>query len=144
MWSPGCEGNWRVTAALGPPGSDHFRLAKGSIRVEGDGLHVVSYDSLTMAAQFSDVPVPPAHERENLIRLPRGLYTCTVRAAPRPEGRTGAKPSSSRRPLISGSPSSRRMSPCRPGPAFDGWILKEPTNKSLQRTLLRGAADLGR
>lgn len=78
VWSPGCEGNWRVVATLGPAESGHFRLAEGSIQVESDGLHVVSYDSLTMAAQFSDVPVPQAHERDNLIRLPRGLYTCTV------------------------------------------------------------------
>src|SRR5258708_2912180 len=46
VWSPGCVGNWRVAATLGPPPVDQQRTASGSIRVTGPGLHLVSYDSL--------------------------------------------------------------------------------------------------
>jgi hypothetical protein len=77
-WSPGCEGNWRVVAESGPPEPGANRLVEGSIRVTRDGLHLVSYDSLTRAAQFPNVSIPEPHERDNLIRLPPGLYTCSV------------------------------------------------------------------
>ena len=78
VWSPGCEGNWRVVACLGEPLPGACRSAEATIRVTGPGLHLVSYDSLTMAAQFPDEPIPQPHEQGNLIRLSEGLYTCNV------------------------------------------------------------------
>jgi hypothetical protein len=75
IWSTGSEGNWRVSAALRPPEPSPYPSAQGTIQVSGTGLYAVSYDSLTMAAQFEDEPVPQPHEEGNLIQLERGVIT---------------------------------------------------------------------
>ena len=78
VWSPGEEGNWRVSAELGPPSRAGLRSMEGTIQVSGSGLHLVSYDSLTMAAQFSDETIPQPHEVTNFVKLAPGLYRCSV------------------------------------------------------------------
>jgi hypothetical protein len=78
IWSPGCEGNWRVRVYEGESNAIAYRSASGSIRVCQDKLYLVSYDSLTMAAQYEDEQIPQQHEIENGINLPNGLYQCQV------------------------------------------------------------------
>ena len=116
VWSPGSEGNWRVTASLGPaPEYTSFRSAAGTIDVSDAGLYVVSYDSLTMAAQYADEPIPQPHERGNLITLSPGTYTCEVlqlfpaEHAYRPEAEHSATPHF----VLSFAPSAASLPPWR-------------------------------
>ena len=46
--------------------------------LSGRSLLVTSYDSLTMAAQFSDVVLPQPHEQDLRVELPDGSYCCRV------------------------------------------------------------------
>ena len=89
IWSTGSEGNWRVTAGTARAPSEAFRFCAGTIEVSGEGLHLVSYDSLTMAAQFEGEPIPQPHERENLLALAPGRYTCKVHQLFSPNGDHG-------------------------------------------------------
>jgi hypothetical protein len=49
-------------------------------------LLVTNYESLTMAAQFSDVRLPQAHEQANVIRVPAGSYDVRVVQHVDPDG----------------------------------------------------------
>ena len=78
IWGTGLEGMWRVSIGVESPDVRGFREVSGPLRVEGGSVLVTSYDSLTMAAQFNDVLLPQAHERDQLVVVPDGNYTCRV------------------------------------------------------------------
>ncbi len=46
---------------------------------------LTNYESLTMAAQFSDVTLPEKHQVELLVPLADGHYNCTVKQMFDPE-----------------------------------------------------------
>ena len=78
IWGTGLEGMWRVDLRIDGPYVRGFREVTGPLRVEGGFVLVTSYDSLTMAAQFADVMLPEAHERDQLFPVPNGDYSCRV------------------------------------------------------------------
>jgi hypothetical protein len=78
IWGTGLEGFWRVDLRVGESDIRGFREVTGPIRVVGRSLLVTSYDSLTMAAQFSDAVLPQPHEQDLRVELPDGNYCCRV------------------------------------------------------------------
>ena len=58
----------KITAESG------FKETIGSIKATENSLHLVSYDSLTMAAQYSDEKLPSKHEQEFIIPVSEGIY----------------------------------------------------------------------
>jgi hypothetical protein len=78
IWGTGLEGLWRVDLRVGGPPVGGFREIAGPIRVVGGSILVTSYDSLTMAAQYADVRLPQAHERDQQVEVPDGDYRCLV------------------------------------------------------------------
>ena len=78
IWGTGLEGTWRVDVRVGGPDVRGFREVVGPLRIVGGSVMVASYDSLTMAAQFADVRLPEAKDRDQLISIPDGDYTCRV------------------------------------------------------------------
>ncbi len=78
IWGTGLEGFWRVDLRVGASDVRGFREVTGPIRVVGGSVLVTSYDSLTMAAQYSDVLLPQPHEQELLVELPDGDYSCRI------------------------------------------------------------------
>lgn len=55
-----------------------YREVVGGIAVSDKGLYLCNYDSLSMAAQFSDHYLPDAHCAENKIDLKPGSYEVRV------------------------------------------------------------------
>ena len=78
IWGTGLGGFWRVDLRVGESDIRGFREVTGPIRVVGRSLLVTSYDSLAMAAQFSDVVLPQPHEQDQRVELPDGDYSCRV------------------------------------------------------------------
>ena len=78
VWSAGSEGDWRVSVVLGATETKGFREVVGYIESGERGLWLVSYGSLTMAAQFADEPLPQPHESHLNIPLAPGLYLCRI------------------------------------------------------------------
>ena len=72
IWSTGLEGLWRVELHVGESEVRGFREVTGPIRVVGGSVLVTSYDSLTMAAQYSDVLLPQPDELDRRLQLPDG------------------------------------------------------------------------
>jgi hypothetical protein len=75
VWNCGDGGDSYVVRVRSDITSDSgFRSIDGAISVTGGALHLVSYDVLTMAAQFEDEPLPSKHERHLRIELENGNY----------------------------------------------------------------------
>jgi hypothetical protein len=77
-WGTGLETDWRVEIRKGITGRKGFREFEGTIRNTGDALHLVNYDSLTMAAQFEDHLLPDRETANYKVPLPPGLYRFRV------------------------------------------------------------------
>ena len=78
IWGTGLEGCWRLELRVGASAVRGFREVVGPLRVEGGSVLITSYDSLTMAAQFAEVTLPQAHERDQLVNVADGDYSCRV------------------------------------------------------------------
>ena len=55
-----------------------FREATGAILATGDRLQIVSYDALTMAAQFADEVLPSKHELNLAVPVVPGPYAARI------------------------------------------------------------------
>ncbi len=55
-----------------------IRAFEGSITASDGKLHIISYSSLTMAAQFEDERLPSFHEATNCIEVERGTYRVRI------------------------------------------------------------------
>ena len=79
VWSCGDGGSdYRVAVRQGITQEKGFRETLGSIVVTGDRLHLVSYDALTMAAQFDDETLPSKYEMDAFICLKAGTYRVRI------------------------------------------------------------------
>lgn len=78
IWGTGLEGFWNVEVVLQKTMVKGFREVSGPLQVQGGSLLVTNYESLTMAAQFKDVTLPEKHQKDLLISLPDGDYTCRI------------------------------------------------------------------
>lgn len=78
VWCSGMEETWDVEVTHGRTNRRGFREAEGPIRCTRGRLLFTSFDSLSMAAQFADVTLPEAHERDQVLELPIGEYRCRV------------------------------------------------------------------
>lgn len=78
IWGTGLEGVWRVQVRRERCDVCGFREISGALEVRGGAVLVTNFESLTMAAQFSDVRLPEPHERKQLVTLPDGIYVCRI------------------------------------------------------------------
>src|SRR5262249_16793445 len=74
----GLEGFWKVDVVLKEVEVKGFREVSGPLLVTGGSLLLTNYESLTMAAQFDDVTLPEKHQKDLLVLLPNGDYTCRI------------------------------------------------------------------
>ncbi|WP_259070330.1 hypothetical protein HDF24_14700 [Mucilaginibacter sp. X4EP1] len=72
-------GNWLVSFQEQPFSTPAFRQFDQFINVTTGELFLTNYGDLTMAAQFSDVSIPAAHNADLKIKLKNGWYKLTVR-----------------------------------------------------------------
>ncbi len=78
IWGTGLEHFWSIDVSLETTGAAGFREVTGSITASRGRLLLTNYESLTMAAQFPDVSLPQAHEREQVLSVSPGLYDCRI------------------------------------------------------------------
>ncbi|MEO3743721.1 hypothetical protein [Plantactinospora sp. B5E13] len=79
LWETGGEESWTVEVVVdGPAAPAGFRRTAGTIRVTAGQLHLVNYESLTMAAQFDHVRLPEPHLCDLVFDLPNGEYGCEI------------------------------------------------------------------
>jgi len=78
IWGTGLEGFWGVDVKLKKSTAKAFREVSGPIQVVGGSLLLTNYESLTMAAQFEDVTLPESHQKDLLLSMPDGEYTCRI------------------------------------------------------------------
>jgi hypothetical protein len=78
IWRTGLEHFWSVRVSFRPIRARGFREVTGSIAASQGRLLLTNYEGLTMAAQFPDVTLPEAHEREQVLSVPPGLYDCRI------------------------------------------------------------------
>lgn len=71
-------GDYPVSLQEGISASEGFREAWGVLRVQSGAIHLVSYDALTMAAQFSDEVLPAVREKGQRMALAPGTYRVRV------------------------------------------------------------------
>lgn len=69
--------NWNIEIHFSEPDTEGYRSYSSFIETAGE-LLLTTYDSITMAAQFSDTVLPEAHEDEQIIKLSKGIYKVTV------------------------------------------------------------------
>ena len=77
-WSTGMEHVWSIDVLFQPVELTGFREVNGSIIASQGRLLLTNYESLTMAAQFADVTLPEAHERDQILSVPPGTYDCRI------------------------------------------------------------------
>ena len=82
-------GNWTVSFQERPSNAGAFRQFEHLINVTTGELFLSNYSDLTMAAQFSDLPIPAAHNADLKINLENGQYRITVRQLFNPDNYPG-------------------------------------------------------
>ncbi len=78
IWGTGMEHFWNIDVWFELSRRAGFREVIGSIVASQGRLLLTNYESLTMAAQFPDVTLPQAHEREQILSVSPGLYDCRI------------------------------------------------------------------
>ncbi len=85
IWGTGMAHFWSIDVSFQPSSATGFREVIGSIAASRGRLLLTNYESLTMAAQFPDVALPQAHEREQVLSVSPGLYNCRILQLSDPE-----------------------------------------------------------
>ncbi len=78
IWGTGMEHMWRIGVSFQRTRASGFREVTGSIESSKGRLLLTNYESLTMAAQFSDTSLPQRHEQDQLLQVEPGLYNCRI------------------------------------------------------------------
>jgi hypothetical protein len=71
-------GNYSIEVRRTLSNEPGFREVIGCINASGGKLHIVSYDALTMAAQFEDETIPSKHDADTYINVEPGYYRVRV------------------------------------------------------------------
>ena len=78
IWGTGQEGGWTVSVSFAMSQLTGLREVRGSIVSTKGRLCVTNYESLTMAAQFSDVTLPERHQAGLVVTVAPGSYLCRI------------------------------------------------------------------
>jgi hypothetical protein len=78
IFGTGLEGFWKVDVVRKRVTVKGFREVLGAIEVAGGALLLTNYESLTMAAQFKDVKLPEKHQKDLVVSIPDGNYSCRI------------------------------------------------------------------
>lgn len=92
FWSTGHEAEWSVLITTHKEAQfpNPYRSEEALIEVTHSRLHLVNYETLTMAAQFNTVQLPEHHLKDQYIELENGTYLVEFGQIQNPE-HNGAK-----------------------------------------------------
>ncbi|TCD12112.1 hypothetical protein EZ449_03590 [Pedobacter frigidisoli] len=81
VWASNEDGGneWKIDVLNQPSSNKEFSNFSFPISVTNGSLYLVSYNDLTMAAQFEDEVLPSKYNAHLKIDLSNGLYNVTVR-----------------------------------------------------------------
>jgi hypothetical protein len=76
FWSTGREDHWNVQISIisRPSNKVYYRTEEALIEVTNGKLHLVNYETLSMAAQFQGTKLPEHHLANLFVELENGLY----------------------------------------------------------------------
>ncbi|WP_158635356.1 hypothetical protein [Luteimonas cucumeris] len=77
-WGSGFETDWVVSVKPGISQRQGYREFQSVISTQSGKLHLVNYDSLTMAAQFDDYRLPDKETESYAFRIPPGRYRVRI------------------------------------------------------------------
>lgn len=78
LWGTGSENIWKIEVNEGITNTKGYRNIIGSIKVSNNALYLINYESLTMAAQFSEVALPEKHMLDLKIPISNGNYNIQI------------------------------------------------------------------
>ena len=78
LWGTGFETDWKIEFREGITDLEGVRSMEQYINNSTGDLHLLNYDSLTMAAQFDDHLLPDEESKKYRISLPVGLLKVRI------------------------------------------------------------------
>lgn len=85
FWGTSVPNFWTVRICNQASAQKDFQSFKGKIKVSNSKLHLINYDSITLAAQFEDEQLPDSDLEALHVTLENGIYNVTVRQLLNPE-----------------------------------------------------------
>lgn len=78
LWGTGLECDWKIAFQEGVTDKEGVRNIVQYINNTSGELYLLNYDSLTMAAQYDDYPLPDDESKNYKIELPKGLLKIKI------------------------------------------------------------------
>lgn len=78
LWGTGFESDWKVEFREGITQLEGVRSMEQYINNSSGSLHLINYDSLTMAAQFEDYKLPDEETEAYEVSLPKGVLKVRI------------------------------------------------------------------
>lgn len=85
FWSTGLENIWRVLIDDKQSGDKSFREEKSIIEVTNNKIHLINFETLTMAAAFKEIKLPEKHLQNLDYHTENGKYSVKIRQMYNPE-----------------------------------------------------------
>ncbi|MCH2021813.1 MAG: hypothetical protein MK207_04975 [Saprospiraceae bacterium] len=85
FWGTDLPNFWTVRICDQPVAESEFRSFEGKIKVTNSKLHLINYESLTIAAQFEEEALPEEHLAQHHVELQNAVYNVTIRQLFNPE-----------------------------------------------------------
>lgn len=85
FWGTSVPNFWTVRICTQASSKEAFRSFKGKITVSNSKLHLINYESITLAAEFEDEQLPDADLEALHVSLENGIYEVDVRQLFDPE-----------------------------------------------------------
>ena len=85
FWGTSVPNLWTVRICNQASEKKAFKSFKGKIKVSHSKLHLINYDSITLAAQFEDEQLPDSDLEALHVTLDNGIYDVQIRQLFDPE-----------------------------------------------------------
>lgn len=79
FWGTSVPNLWTVRICDQESGQKAFQSFEGKIKVSNSKLHLINYESITLAAQFEDEQLPDSDLEDLHVKLDNGIYEVTIR-----------------------------------------------------------------
>lgn len=79
FWGTSVPNLWTVRICDQESTQKAFQSFKGKIKVSDSKLHLINYESITLAAQFEDEQLPDPDLEALHVQLENGIYQVTIR-----------------------------------------------------------------
>lgn len=85
FWGTSVPNLWTVRICSQASSANAFQSFKGKIKVSNSKLHLINYESITLAAHFEDEQLPNSDLEALYVTLDNGIYDVNIRQLFDPE-----------------------------------------------------------